>query len=70
MSDIDSDLRDARLEQKKIMVFSAVPRYWLQGDQMSLWKNRPKSSPTHFLSLLMHKLKSGIKMPQNVIFFW
>jgi hypothetical protein len=23
---------------------------WIQGDQMSLWKSRPKCSPTHFLS--------------------
>jgi hypothetical protein len=27
-----------------------------QGDQMSLWKNRPRCSPTHSMSKLMHIL--------------
>jgi hypothetical protein len=30
-----------------------------QGDQMSLWKNRSKCCPTHFLSKLIHNLYFG-----------
>jgi hypothetical protein len=32
-----------------------------QGDQTSLWKNRPKGSPVHFLPKFMLKLILGIK---------
>jgi hypothetical protein len=27
---------------------------WIQGDRTSLWNNRPKCSPAHFLSPSMH----------------
>jgi hypothetical protein len=30
-----------------------------QGDQMVLWKNRQKCSPTHFWSKSMHNLFRG-----------
>jgi hypothetical protein len=33
----------------------------VQGDQMSLWKNRPKYSPTHLLSKTMHNFYRGKK---------
>jgi hypothetical protein len=36
-----------------------------QGDQMSLWKNRPKSSPKYFLSKLITTLYWGGKVAQN-----
>jgi hypothetical protein len=34
-----------------------------QGDQMSLWKNHPKSSPTHFCSQLTHNSYCGKSSP-------
>jgi hypothetical protein len=35
-----------------------------QGDQMSSWKIRPKCSPIHFLSLLMHNVICGKEWPK------
>jgi hypothetical protein len=32
-----------------------------QGDQMRLWKNRPKCSPTRFLSKLLYNFHRGYK---------
>jgi hypothetical protein len=36
----------------------------IQGDQMSLLKNRPKCSPTNFLTKLMHYLYHGKSSPK------
>jgi hypothetical protein len=36
----------------------------MQGDQMSLLKNRPKCSPIHLMSKLMHNLKRGKSSPK------
>jgi hypothetical protein len=33
--------------------------YFKQGDQMSVWKSRPKCSPTHFRSELMQNFNLG-----------
>jgi hypothetical protein len=57
----------------KIIRFSQSPpehkvhllTYCFQGDQKSLWKIRPKCSPTHFLSKLKRKLNSLIKWPKK-----
>jgi hypothetical protein len=37
---------------------------WAQGDRMSLWKNRPKCGPIHFLSKLMHNFNVGKCSPK------
>jgi hypothetical protein len=34
--------------------------YVKQGDQKSLWKNRPKGSPTYSLSKLVHNLNEYV----------
>jgi hypothetical protein len=40
-----------------------------QGDQMSLWKSRPKCSPTHVLSHLLHNYKRGEKLHKFLYYF-
>jgi hypothetical protein len=40
-----------------------------QGDQIRLWKNRPKSSPSRLLSKLKHNFYRGNKQPNNLGYF-
>jgi hypothetical protein len=37
-----------------------------QGDQMSLWKNRPKCIQTHFLPKFMHNYYGGKMYPTDL----
>jgi hypothetical protein len=37
---------------------------WSQGDQMSLWRNRPKCCPRLFLSKVLHNLNSLKSSPK------
>jgi hypothetical protein len=48
-------------------ICSRVSAY--QGDQMSLWKSRPKCSPTHFLSKLMRNFHRGKSSTKVYIYF-
>jgi hypothetical protein len=41
----------------------------LQGDRMRLWKNRPKCSPKHFSSKLMHNFFPWKRVPQTFVLF-
>jgi hypothetical protein len=41
----------------------------VQGDQMSLWKNRPQCSPTHVLLKLLHNVCRGKRNPKNLGYF-
>jgi hypothetical protein len=41
-----------------------IGEFW-HGDQISLWKNRPKCGPNHFLSKLINYFFCGKKWPKN-----
>jgi hypothetical protein len=50
----------------------SMPEQWrfIQGDQMSLWKNRPKCSQTHFCQNQCITLTMRICSPKNVGIFY
>jgi hypothetical protein len=51
------DMAEAQISTGWIVEYNVVVS--LQGDQMSLWESRPKCSPTHFLSKVIHFLNRG-----------
>jgi hypothetical protein len=46
------------------LYFFTTHMYTCQGDQMSLWKDRPTCSPNHFTQKLLHNLNHGKSGPQ------
>jgi hypothetical protein len=51
--------------------FGQLPcELWKGSPEMSLWKNRPKYSPTEILPILMHNLNCAKSNPKSARFFW
>jgi hypothetical protein len=54
-----AELRGRDLAQEVVLKCACIESHCDQGDQMCFRKNRPKRSPTHFLSKLIQNLYRG-----------